>query len=41
MTGTSVVNPDSLNPDPAFKVKVDVDLNTEMDPVPIPDPGFS
>ncbi len=38
MTGTSVVDPDTLNPDlgPALKVNED----TETDPVPNPDPGF-
>ncbi len=34
----SVVNPDSLNPDPgpAFQVNPD----PVLDPVPVPDPGF-
>jgi hypothetical protein len=40
MTGNSVVDPESLNQNPAFKVNVDADLDTEMDPVPNPDPRF-
>jgi hypothetical protein len=40
MTGTSVVDPESSNQNPAFKVNVDADLDTEMDPVPNPDPKF-